>query len=275
VSALPDRAALAAAIAARLERERDAAAAVFAAARPTRYVVVDDVLPPAWTAAAAAAFPAPETLLLRSSLRERKRVGVDLERYAPIVGDLVLAFQEPSVVAAVQAITGRAGLEADPTLYASGISVMGRDDFLEPHLDNSHDGDQRRYRALNLLFYVAPGWQSEWGGNLELWPPDFRQPVVIPATCNRLVIMETGPQSWHSVDCVRVDRARLCVSNYYFAPTPTGGAAYRHVTTFAGRPGTGWRRVVLGADAWLRNTAGRLFPALVRRTRHRRAAERA
>ena len=46
---------------------------------------------------------------------------------------------------------------------------MGRNGFLNPHIDNSHDGDIRLYRALNLLYYVFPSWQRSNGGNLELW----------------------------------------------------------------------------------------------------------
>ncbi|MEZ5963251.1 MAG: 2OG-Fe(II) oxygenase [Planctomycetota bacterium] len=271
VAASPDAARLAELIAARLAAMRQPLVAAFASARPVRHFVVDDLLPGTHVQAAAAAFPRPQDLLLRTSLRERKRVGVDVDRYAPILRDLVLAFQAPAVVAAVAAITGLEGLEPDPSLYASGLSVMGRGDFLNPHLDNSHDGDQQRYRVLNLLLYVQPLWRPEYGGSLELWSPDRREPLVLPALGNRLVVMQTDRHSWHSVSPVQADLPRLCVSNYYFAERSATGETYRHVTTFAGRPEQTWARLLLKLDAVALNTIGRALPGLVRRTRHRRA----
>jgi len=267
---LPDQAELAGAIAARLHAQRPALAAAFAAARPVRHFRLDGLLPDAVVEAAAAAFPRPNQLLLRASLRERKRVGVEVDRFAPILRDLLFAFHAPAVVEAIAAITGLDGLVPDPTLYASGLSVMGAGDFLNPHLDNSHDGDQRRYRVLNLLLYVSPDWQPEYGGNLELWAPDRQAPFVVPALENRLVVMQTDDRSWHSVSRVLVDRPRLCVSNYYFAERSATGRSYRHVTTFAGRPEEPVKRLLLRLDALALNTLGRTLPGLLRRTRHRR-----
>lgn len=266
------RAAFAAAIAARLDGARAQLRREYADSAPVPHFVVDDLLAPDLLRRVAAVFPPAETLLPKVSLRERKRVGVAIERYDPVIGDLLLAFQEPAVVAAIGAVTERRDLEPDPTLYASGISVMGRGDFLNPHLDNSHDGDQRRYRALNLLLYVTPDWDPSWGGNLELWDRARRTPVTVPARFGRLVVMATGPDSWHSVSRVRGDRPRLCLSNYYFAQGTGGARPYRHVTTFAGRPEQPVRRAVLALDGLLRNALGRALPQLLRRGPHRRKA---
>jgi len=266
------RSELGAMIAARLRRDRAPLAAAFAAARPCRHLVVDDLLPAEWLRSVAAAFPRPQDLLLKSSLRERKRVGVEVERYDPSIGELLFAFQQPEVIEAIAAITGMPELEADPSLYASGISVMGDGDFLNPHLDNSHDGEQRRYRALNLLLYVAPDRSPRDGGDLELWDRDRRAPHTIEARFGRLVVMETSEHSWHSVRRVRGERPRLCVSNYYFTADARGDRPYRHVTTFAGRPEEPVKRALLFADGVVRNALGRAFPALLRRGPHRRKA---
>ena len=53
-------------------------------------------------------------------------------------------------------------------LYASGLSMMFKNDYLNPHIDNSHDA-RKKYRRLNLLFYVSPDWNYDNGGNFELW----------------------------------------------------------------------------------------------------------
>ncbi|RYE56853.1 MAG: 2OG-Fe(II) oxygenase, partial [Hyphomicrobiales bacterium] len=126
------------------------------------------------------------------------------------------------------------------------------DDFLNPHIDNSHDRHRARYRRLNLLFYVSPEWDPANGGNLELWDEKVRKPTMIPALFNRLVVMETNATSWHSVSPVTVASNRCCVSNYYFSESSPNGRQYYHVTSFIGRPEQVGRRVWGRVDNALR-----------------------
>jgi Rps23 Pro-64 3,4-dihydroxylase Tpa1-like proline 4-hydroxylase len=260
---------LAALIADRLVRDRELLARQWRESRPVHHAVIDDLLPADDVRELAAAMPDPSKLMLKRSLRERKRVGVRVDDYHPAVGAHLFAFQDPRVIDAVVAITGLAGSEADPTLYASGISVMSKGDFLNPHLDNSHDGNQKNYRVLNLLFYVSPDWALENGGNLELWEETISAPATIHSRFNRLVLMETNPRSWHSVSRVKVEAPRLCVSNYYFSPQSPIGEPYRNVTSFRGRPEEPLKRIVLRLDAAVLNAAGRMMPWLLTRNPHR------
>jgi hypothetical protein len=258
------------AIAARLAQLAPSLKQSFASSQPVRHFVVDDLLDPDWVRSVASGFPDPDSMLRLSSIRERKRVGVSVDKYPANVGDALYAFHDPKVIEVVRGITAMPGAQADPTLYASGISVMSKADFLNPHIDNSHDGDGLAYRVLNLLFYVSPGWQRSNGGNLELWDARVEQPTELEARFNRLIVMETNQTSWHSVNKVRVDAPRRCVSNYYFSVEPPGGRAYTNVTTFTGRPEQPVRRLVLKVvDGIVLNTLGRTFPALKRRTKHR------
>ena len=89
-------------------------------------------------------------------------------------------------------------------------------DYLNPHIDNSHDAKRKRYRRLNLLYHVSPDWGFDSGGNFELWDESRMSPKTIVSRRNRLVVMETNKTSWHSVSPVNVDGPRCCVSNYYF-----------------------------------------------------------
>ena len=146
---------------------------------------------------------------------------------------------------------------------------MGQGNFLNPHLDNSHNNDRSLYRVLNLLYYVTPDWQQGNGGNLELWPAGTKaEPLTIVSRFNRLVVMTTGPDSWHSVSEVRIDTPRCCVSNYYFSEHPVGDKEYFRVTTFRGRPEQPLRDMVLRADAALRQGIRALKPAGLVRTTH-------
>jgi Rps23 Pro-64 3,4-dihydroxylase Tpa1-like proline 4-hydroxylase len=241
----------------------------WSAAAPVRHFYIDDLLPAEPLLSLPGKFPTPSQLLLRSSLREHKRAGVDVAAYDPAISEHLFAFQQPAVIAAIAKVTGLQELEADPTLYASGVSVMYKDDFLNPHIDNSHDGDGLRYRILNLLFYVAPDWKLENGGNLELWDSGITSAKTIVSKFNRLVVMETNQTSWHSVSKVVAEGARLCISNYFFSRQPTTSQAYLHVTTFAGRPEERFKRLALKLDGLARNALGKAFPVLLRRTKHR------
>ena len=85
----------------------------------------------------------------------------------------------------------------------------------------------------------------------------MRVPIEIPSLFNRLVLMATNDRSWHSVNEVRADGERRCISNYYFSPHSPNGYETFHVTYFMARPEQKLRRVVTRADSELRTVLRR------------------
>ncbi len=159
----------------------------------------------------------------------------------------------------------------DPStmLYAGGISLMATGHYLHPHIDNSHDMERQRYRILNLLYYASPEWDFENGGNLELWPNGAKaEPHAIHSKFNRLAVIATNRNSWHSVSKVLAARNRTCVSNYYFSRASPVEEDYFHVTSFRGRPEEPVRDLMLRTDAALRSLIRKIAPDGLRRTRH-------
>jgi Rps23 Pro-64 3,4-dihydroxylase Tpa1-like proline 4-hydroxylase len=225
----------------------------------TRVAVLDDVLPVELARRIHAAFPPVANMRLMASFREQKYTSKSLERMDPLMHDALFAFQAPEVIAEVSAITGFRDMIGDPQLYAGGISAMTSGHFLNPHIDNSHDGEGHRYRVLNVLYYVTPDWRAENGGNLELWDEAVRERLEIPSLFNRLVVMETNPTSYHSVNRVRADGARCCVSNYYFSPHSPSGREVFHVTSFQARPEQPVMRLLSRADGYARTLVRRIF----------------
>ncbi len=219
---------------------------------PTRYTAIDELLPQALVEKIFQSFPAPDSMRLMSSFREKKFTTKSLEKSDPILSDITFALQDPLVIAEVEKITGIRDLKGDPHLYAGGLSLMQNGHFLNPHIDNSHDSKREFYRSLNLLYYVSPGWGEESGGNLELWDASVKKRVEILSRFNRLVIMETHRHSWHSVNPVRAHANRCCVSNYYFSPQSATGEEYFHVTEFSARPDQKLRRLVSKFDNSMR-----------------------
>jgi Rps23 Pro-64 3,4-dihydroxylase Tpa1-like proline 4-hydroxylase len=224
----------------------------------TRHFYVDDFLPGDIAGAAYEAFPRDGSgFFSKETFREKKRTSAHLNDYAPILSNLTYAMQDPAVVGKVSQIIGFDKIEPDPSLYAGGLSMMFKGDFLNPHIDNSHDAKRDRYRRLNLLYYVSPDWKLENGGNFELWNEERSTPCTIISKRNRLLVMETNKTSWHSVSRVAVDVPRCCVSNYYFSKISPDQTEYFHVTSFDGRPEEPLKRMVSAADNALRNVVSR------------------
>lgn len=238
----------------RLERDADSIRAGFNAdaSIKTEYCAIDDLLPDEVATQIAKAFPDSSKMRLLDSFREKKFTSKSLDQFDPLIADITFAFQDERVVKKVAELTGIEDAVGDPHLYAGGISAMERGHFLQPHIDNSHDGEQKNYRVLNLLYYITPEWKPENGGNLELWDEEVKQAVEIPSLFNRLVLMATNDKSWHSVNEIKTDGTRRCISNYYFSPHSPNGYETTHVTYFMARPEQKLRRLVTKADSDLR-----------------------
>lgn len=238
----------------RLDRDADAISADFHADKgiKTHFTAIDDFFPDEVARKIFNAFPQPEKMRLLDSFREKKYTSKSFDDFDPLVKDATFAFQDERVVNRVAELTGIKDPKGDPHLYAGGLSAMTKGHFLNPHLDNSHDGEQKNYRVLNLLYYCTPDWSPENGGNLELWDEKVTEVTEIPSLFNRLVLMATNDKSYHSVNEVKVDGARRCVSNYYFSPHSPNGYETSHVTYFQARPEQTVRRIVTRIDSDLR-----------------------
>lgn len=202
------------------------------------YFFIDDLLPFDVVDALRKAFPRHEEMVVKKSMREFKSIAVQMNECANIIEEAVYAFQEESVLEKISKITEIDNLLSDPLLYAGGVSSMGYKNFLNPHLDNSHNRTRDLWRALNVLYYVTPDWPTDQGGNLELWTDGLRSPpTVIHSKFNRLVVMATHSSSWHSVSPVTSrENHRRCISNYYFRESSLMDNEKYHVTSFRGRP---------------------------------------
>lgn len=231
--------------------------------------IIDNLLPEEVAKEIYEAYPSPEEMALHKSLRENKRIAAQMDLYNPLLEEAVYAFQDNRIVRVVEEITGLKDMIPDEHLYAGGISLMSTGNFLNPHLDNSHDNDRENYRVLNLLYYVTPDWDINNGGNLELWDNGMNSSQrVIHSKFNRLVLMITNKSSIHSVSKVTALGKRCCVSNYYFSKKPAEASEYFHVTSFYGRPEEHVKNIFLRADAFLRQTIRKFTGKRIVETKH-------
>jgi len=230
---------------------------------------IDNLLPGEIADSIYASFPKLESMKKRKDLREFKYVAAQLNQYEPILEEAVYAFQDKRIVSFIQEVCGIDSLYPDEHLYAGGISSMGKDQFLNPHLDNSHDKDRNKWRVFNLLYYVTPNWELDFGGNLEIWPRGVKnEQTTIHSKFNRLVVMATHDASWHSVSPVTHEGSRCCVSNYYFSDSPLKANEQFHVTSFRGRPSQKIRDLYLRFDTSLRMGIRKVFSKGIVETDH-------
>jgi Rps23 Pro-64 3,4-dihydroxylase Tpa1-like proline 4-hydroxylase len=262
-------------IAARLEVGKEELRAEFNRPGRIRTVALDGLLDDALATRIHDVFPSVDDMMHRQTIREDKYVAAQMDRYDPLLEEVLFAFQEPAVVQMVGEITGLSDLIPDDRLYAGGISAMTTGQYLNPHIDNSHDGQLEAYRVLNLLYYTTPGWQPAYGGHLQVWDRGMRHPArTLHSSFNRLVLMATTNRSWHGVSEITHPGVRTCVSNYYFSPRPVapdGGPVdrdYYHVTTFRGFPGQPGRNAALVADGLARAGVRKVFKRGVVATKH-------
>ncbi|WP_298780199.1 2OG-Fe(II) oxygenase [uncultured Polaribacter sp.] len=233
------------------------------------FFYVDDLLPTELANKIFKKFPKLSETKKKKDLREYKYIAYQMDKYDSLLEEVIYAFQEPEVVVIISEICNFSTILPDSNLYAGGLSLMAKSNFLSPHLDNSHDKDMKLWRVLNLLYYVTPNWGKENGGNLELWPNGIKKdPVVIESSFNRLVVMATHQKSWHSVNKVLTDNVRCCVSNYYFSEQPLLQDDNFHITTFRGRPSQKIKDVFLRIDNGLRNAVRKIFKKGIRENPH-------
>lgn len=230
---------------------------------------IDDLLPEELANTCFELFPKQDKMRCLKSIREYKYISAQMDKHNPMLEEVLYAFQDERIIKIISEICDIKSLYADESLYAGGLSLMGKDNFLNPHLDNSHDAERERWRVLNLLYYVTPNWKNENGGHLELWPDGpKKESLVIESRFNRLAVMATHSTSWHSVNKVVVDDQRRCISNYYFSDYSLKQDDKFHVTKYRGRPEETLKNIVLDFDANLRMLIRKIFKNGIRKNPH-------
>jgi len=233
------------------------------------YFFIDNILPEKLALEISCLFPNSSEMVLKKSIREDKYIGVQMNQYNNLLEEVLYAFQDDRIVKLISEITEITNPYPDENLYAGGISLMKKNQFLNPHLDNSHDKDRERWRVLNLLYYVSPNWKLEYGGNLELWPNGLdEKPLTIESKFNRLAVMATHNKSLHSVSPVVVEDERKCISNYYFSDIPLKTDDTFHVTSFRGRPENKVTDLILQFDNFIRMNIRKIFKKGIKENPH-------
>jgi hypothetical protein len=212
-------------------------------ATPFPHIQLDGLFAPDLLDRAIAELPIVARWAQYDTVNERKVVCSDLRAFGPAGETLVHALNSAPFVRFLERLTGIAGLIPDPHLHAAGYMKVPRGGFLDLHYDFSSQQELRLDRRINVLLYLNRDWRSEWGGQLELHSndpldSDRHEVVEIEPVFNRLAIFNT-PEALHGhrrrIACPP-DRARLCLSWYYYtAPPVPDWALHVRKVRFLGR----------------------------------------
>lgn len=138
----------------------------------------------------------------------------------------------------LEEMTGIDGLELD--LLGGGLHRTQKGGRLGMHVDFNRHPDTGWYRRLNMLLFANKGYLACDGGMLDLGKPTVSQGQPTPnepiePIWNRLVIFETGEETWHGHPDPwnPADYDRLSFAGYWYTEQPPAVKAKEHSTVWA------------------------------------------
>ena len=184
---------------------------------PFPHLVVDGLWDTATLREAASEFPDPSDprwVTYPDPKEYGKRAGGP-NCWGPATRQIIAHARSPQVCAVLEEATGITPLTADT--IGGGMHMTTEGGRLASHVDfNIHPDNPSRERRLNLLVFLNPGWQAEWGGVLYLGKN--RDIAVVPEF-NRTVLFATSDRSYHGhPDPIVGDHLRKSIAVYYYTP---------------------------------------------------------
>lgn len=196
-------------------------ASEFKQARPFPHLVIDDFLK-LTPDAMAGVWPAPDWPhwgRRNDFYQFGKMFCRDMDVIPPLLTSMLYELSSPPFLRFLEAVTGISGVIPDPYYEGGGLHCSGPGGRLMPHTDFHYYGRLGLYRRLNLLLYLNPEWEEDFGGCLELWEKGAERPakLVVPrwGTC---VIFRTDDRSVHGFSSPVGDgHWRRSLALYYYS----------------------------------------------------------
>ncbi|WP_194745461.1 2OG-Fe(II) oxygenase [Thermaurantiacus tibetensis] len=231
----------------RLERDSALLAQAWRAAKPFEHVIIDEFGDPDKLLAILQTFPN------LSQLKRSRDYIFAREKYeknqfaalSPLTQQLREELLSDRFRTWLRAVTG-IDLFLDPDFLGGGLHIGGPGSFLDMHADfNVHPLNSEWVREVNILLYLNPGWEPEWGGSLKLRHSVTGEQAEIAPLFNRCVIMLTKDHTLHGYDAITFPQGRFrCSIAAYGYSLMVPGQAIRPRSTAWKPDGSRLRSVV-------------------------------
>jgi hypothetical protein len=234
--------------------------------KPCPHILLKDFLEPEIALDIAMQFPkaSTEVWIQYKHANENKLGMAKRQLFPPALGAVTDELNSPEFVAWVSELTGIPNLMSDAMLEGGGLHQSGRGGYLNVHTDFSmHHFNTHWHRRVNLILYLNPGWQEEWGGSLELWErsPEGKMArcgAKYPPLLNHALIFTTDERSLHGfpdpLTCPEGE-SRKSLALYYYTIDQDKKPAV-HSTDYFARPQDGWGK---SAMIWMDKKAVDLY----------------
>jgi 2OG-Fe(II) oxygenase superfamily len=200
-----------------LQSDKEALAREFREADPFPHVVIPDFFSREVAQRLLDDFPSFEERFARGEMGDvgRKAAREDVRDISDAYRELDDFLQTPEFLNLISEVTGIPGLLYDSEYHGGGTHENGDGASLYTHVDfNYHP--KGWHRRLNLIVYLSPEWEEEWGGSLELhsnpWDPSNDYAKRVPTNFNQAVLFETSERSWHGFRPIKLPEDRRHLS---------------------------------------------------------------
>lgn len=231
-------------------------------AKPFPHIHLADFLERPTARALADEFPEPssDVWIQYKHYNENKAGLSKRELFPAVMRKVVDELNSPEFLAWLSELTSIPHLVADPSLEGGGLHQSARGGFLNLHADfTMHHHHKTWRRRLNLILYLNPAWQSEWGGAIELWDDKMHQCAAsVPPLLNHALIFSTSETSYHGfpekLACPE-NVSRKSIALYYYTIETDSHSAGRS-TDYRARPADSRSKAAL---IWLDKKAVHLY----------------
>lgn len=199
----------------------------FLNAFPFNHIVIDNFFTDDIAQSIAESFPSHSDDVWTVSYNnpvENKKACSHWDKFPASVYSALYYLCSSDFISILSRLTGNGFIFADYGLHGGGMHSHNRGGKLNIHKDYSIHPKLNYERNYNLIVYMTPDWNSEWGGGLEFWSHD--EETNSPKECitkienkfNRAVLFDTSQNSWHGLPqeltCPE-NKARRSLACYY------------------------------------------------------------
>lgn len=178
----------------------------FLRAEPFNHIVIDDFWEESFAHELVNDYPDYKSAVWNAHYHnaiEDKKACNHWDKFPPATYRAFANLNDPKFVDIIETITGNKGIIPDIGLHGGGWHCHHKGGKLNIHLDYSIHPKLQLERHYNLIVYMTPDWNPDWGGGLEFWSHGDSGPKELVTTIenrfNRAVLFDTTQHSWHGL----------------------------------------------------------------------------